>query len=476
MAYDLRDENIIGKGGMGCVYKTVDTQNRTIAVKMMSNQVTCHPEYREMFNAEVDALKLMNHPSVVHINVDPGHGNPWQDKAGNLYLAMEYVEGQTLEKYCRNNPMAPNDAIRVMCMILEAMQYVHSRKKIHRDIKPSNIMLRPNGTICLIDFGIAKDSKVGGGHTVGRIIGTDGYMSPEQANGYNIDHRTDIYSLGCVFFYLLTGRHAIVKGKNDMETVHTILEGVMPMPSKVQTGVPVALDAIFRKAVDKNMMLRYQSAAAFREALEELSGTATPKVTVGRKSDNDIQVDSEYVSGHHLMLRGIAEPVTGGNTRYAIEVIDVGSTNGTGVNGRFLKSASTVVEYNGTSALPDVLMAGRASCRLDWQRVIALLKQRGWKPVASGGNSIGDVQPWESGDTVSGSNTHSGGTLVDDDDEGAGDELGIPLTILSLLFPIVGWVLWGVWKDKYPEKAATAAKMAWIGFTIGFVLNLIVFR
>ena len=180
MSYQYSDNDIIGRGGMGCVYKGRDPAGNLVAIKMMSNQVTCYPEYRALFQSEVNALRKMNHPSVVRIV-----GKPFQDSAGNLFLPMEYVQGKTIEQYIRQNgPMSSNKAIEVMKMVLEAMQYVHEHGCIHRDIKPSNIMIRDDGRICIIDFGIAKDSEVGSsGKTVGRIIGTDGYMSPEQATG-----------------------------------------------------------------------------------------------------------------------------------------------------------------------------------------------------------------------------------------------------------------------------------------------------
>lgn len=440
--------NKIGSGGMGCVYKARDSQGRIVALKMMSNKVTCYPEYRQLFQSEVDTLKMMNHPAVVHIV-----GEPYQDDAGNLYLPMEYVEGQTIEQWVKENGVFPmEEAVEIMIKILEALQYVHDRKRIHRDIKPSNIMLKPDGNICIIDFGIAKDAKIGSGHTVGKIIGTDGYMSPEQANGLNIDRRTDIYSLGCVLYYLLTGQHAITKGANDYETVCNILKHIPLLPSQAGTGVPTTLDDVFAKAVDKNMTQRYQTAREFKEALEQAVGKSCPCVSIGRQSDNDIVIDNNDISRHHLTIKGVETPVTGGCVKYQIVITDVGSTNGTGYNGRLLRKDSVTLDYTGTVNFPDVMLAGKPEFSVEWPRVMSILRSKGWNPITSG--AIPDVPPPPP-------------VPVDE------DKLSVILCIVSFLFPIVGWILWGVNHNTKPKKASTAATMAWIGFTIGLISNIV---
>ena len=443
MPYTIIEE--IGHGGMGCVYKGKGPNGKIVAIKMMSNKVTCIPEYRQLFQSEVDTLKRMNHPSVVHIV-----GDPYRDEAGNLYLPMEFVEGETIEQHVNTiGTFALEDAVALMSKILEALQYVHERQRIHRDIKPSNIMLRPDGSICIIDFGIAKDARIGGtGQTVGRVIGTDGYMSPEQARGLHIDHRTDIYSMGCVFFYLLTGQHAVQKGNNDYATVANILNGDMPLPSQTVGGLPTAVDDVFMKAVDKNMMHRYQTAVEFKQALEEACGQATPKITVGSRSDNDIQINNEYVSKHHLIIKGLEQPLTGGAKKFSIELTD-NSTNGTGVNGRPLKRSSMVIDYNGTIDLPEVLLAARTECPLNWDEVVSKLKMRGWNPVTVISSPPPPPQPYRE------------------------ESLNVFLSIVSFFIPFVGWILWGVWHEEHPHKASVAARLAWAGFVLN-VITLII--
>ena len=460
MTYQYSDSDIIGRGGMGCVYKGHDSAGNLVAIKMMSNQVTCYPEYRALFQSEVDALRQMHHPSVVKIV-----GEPFGDSKGNLYLPMEFIQGKTIEQYVRSNGPIPIDqAKEFMVKILDAMSYVHNHKIkdnhgneryvgcIHRDIKPSNIMIRTNGEVCIIDFGIAKDSQVGAtGKTVGRIIGTDGYMSPEQANGLNIDKRTDIYSLGCVLYFMLTGQHAIAKRENDYKTVQAILNSEMPIPSHSSPSVSSDLDQVFLKAVDKDMRKRYRTAAEFKQAI--IGGTTPPPpgeptVTIGSDPDNDIQIANQFVSRHHLIIRGkriaIEDSYNGTSFHAVVEVEDI-SRNGTGMNGRKLHHAIKTIDFTATHDLPQVMLAGRPECILNWSDVISRLKKQGW-------NSETPHTP-----------------LTPPPPPPPPDSLAIGWAIVSLLFPIIGWILWGVWREEHPERASQAAKWAWAGFVINFI-------
>lgn len=432
----------IGRGGMGCVYEGYDTQTgKTIAIKSMRNEFTCYPEFRDFFLSEVDALKRMNHPSVINI-ID----EPFQDEKGNMYLPMEFVDGKTIKEYVsEHGSFSPSDATAIMLKVLDAMKYIHSQRCIHRDIKPSNIMLRKNGEICIIDFGIAKDSAIGStGKTVGLIIGTDGYMSPEQATGLNIDVRTDIYSLGCVFYFMLTGRDAIEKRTNSVETRVAILNEKPPLPSETAPGVSAQLDKVFLKATDKNMTLRFQTAEEFSRALKEehfdipsnpestneISTNHMLKITVGKSSDNDIVFNNPYVSGHHLIISCCAV----NNNCISIEIED-NSTNGTGVNGRKIhhQKVSAKIDPNNINATT-IMLAGRPECVLDLNQVVSML--------------------------TSNSNNSNSNEV---------DNLGCWLKGLCFLWPLLGFILYFVWKNSYPNKAKQSAKFALIGFIIGFV-------
>lgn len=454
MTYKLLEE--IGHGGMGCVYKGLDAQGCVVAIKMMSNKVTCYSEYRNLFRSEVETLKRMDNPNVVHIV-----GDPYGDEEGNLYLPMEYVEGKTLEQCVYENGLFSFEkTISIMCDILDAIQYVHDRGRIHRDIKPSNIMYRPDGSICIIDFGIAKDARIGTGQTVGRIIGTDGYMSPEQANGLNIDHRTDIYSLGCVFYFLLTGKHAIAKGNNDYETVCNILKSIPSMPSESVPGVPQEIDNVFVKAVNKNMTLRYQSANEFREALQTVIGISCPKVQIGRSSGNDIIINNIDVSRKHLIITCKENRL---KEIECIEITDI-STNGTGVNGRFLHHNSITIPFSNEKNLPEVLLAGKPNLLVDWNEVISILRSR--KHVTEN-----DIK-------VNYDNPCSGNNITSSDISNTTNNSGIILKwfliVLSFLIPLLGLIICIIYhfKDNSKDKEKVIAKATISGFIVNYILYL----
>lgn len=360
----------VGKGGMGCVYEALDSHGNRVALKMMSAKAASHPDYREMFDHEVQALKKLSHPSIVNIV-----GEPFSDSAGNLYLPMEYVEGSTLSQIVREKgPFSEQAALGIFCRLLDVFSYIHGMGCIHRDVKPSNVMIRPDGSVCVIDFGIAKDSRISTGHTVGRIVGTDGYMSPEQANGFNIDTRTDIYSLGCLLHYMLTATHAIPKQSNDYETICAILEQKFPLVSDRGITVSERTQKAILAAVDKNMTVRYQNPAEFKAAL---SGKSRYKITVGR-NNCDIIFHGEYVSGNHLDI--IWEPLNQACTWSEVTIVDH-STNGTGVDGRKIKHESYTFRTDkpiqslmkDTSSLPQVMIAGLTTHMLDWQTVLNIV-------------------------------------------------------------------------------------------------------
>lgn len=443
----------VGKGGMGCVYEALDSNNCKVALKMMSAQAASHPDYREMFDLEVESLKKLNHSSIVKIV-----GEPFSDAEGNLYLPMEYVEGKTISQTVQaEGAFNEEKALSLFSKILDAFSYIHGKSCIHRDVKPSNIMIRPDGSVCVIDFGIAKDAKTSTGKTVGRIIGTDGYMSPEQANGYNIDTRTDIYSLGCLLHYMLSGSHAIPKQSNDYDTICAILENNFPLLKDNGINVSNKMQNAILKAVDKNMTRRFQTVLEFKAAL---GNENICKISVGRKNC-DIVIPSEYISSHHLDI--IWEPQGGNTSSFKVTLID-SSTNGTGVDGRKIKNESYSFMVNRSiesllkdnSSLPQVMIAGLADQMLDWNNVLRKVFDRmDFKTV------INDVSSEES--------VIEPGPLPANADE----KIGFGLGVLCFIVPIVGWVLGSVWKTHYPERAQTAVNLGWTGFFVNLLLYVI---
>jgi len=435
----------IGKGGMGSVFEAIGPTGKRVALKMMSAKAAAYPDYREMFEQEVQSLRKLSHPSIVNIV-----GEPFSDSSGNLFLPMEYIEGRTISQIVQDpshGPYSEDKALSLFTQLLDVFNYIHSNACIHRDVKPSNIMIRPNGSVCVIDFGIAKDSKTSTGKTIGRVVGTDGYMSPEQANGLNIDARTDIYSLGCLLHYMLAGSHAIAKRSNDYETICAILDNNFPLVSENGISISDRTQKAILKAVNKNMMLRFQSANEFKRALQ--SEQLAPNqyvVTVGR-SGCDINISGEYISKNHLDIYFVM------NTGTNHVTITDHSTNGTGVNGRMVKGTSYEFTYTGSimkddySSFPTVMLSGLPDYTLNWQEIADVLFEKMDLPTSVLlRDKTGDIiiQPEPS---------HPLPT----------EDISVGYGILSFVVPIAGWILGCVWKKTYPTKAKKANKLAWLG-------------
>jgi hypothetical protein len=239
-------------------------------------------------------------------------------------------------------------------------------------------MIRPNGSVCLLDFGIAKDMN-SNGLTIGQVtIGTDGYMSPEQAGGYNIDHRSDIYSLGCVFFYMLTGHHAIEKKSNDHETRIAIIENDFPQAVDYNRNISANTQSILNKATHKNMIQRFQSC---REFELELKGKRTMvvesnnSISIGR-GDCDIIVAHPKVSQHHADIKIETQY---GYTQYFFQDR---STNGTVIDGKNIHNSKIEIHPH---THPVILLAG--TVELKWDTVEEIFRKKG-NLVNSGDENI----------------------------------------------------------------------------------------
>ncbi|GMO14783.1 MAG: hypothetical protein Pg6A_00660 [Termitinemataceae bacterium] len=360
--YDVQ-EKPLGQGGMGKVYLGSDSNGNNVAIKEMLAEYVTDSDLRARFHQEVKISSQMEHPSIVKMYAS-------FEENGNLYLVMEYVEGETIEQYVRQKgPFEEGEAVRLLCEILAALGYAHQKGFVHRDIKPGNIMIRSNGSVCLLDFGIAKDMN-SKGLTIGQAtIGTDGYMSPEQAGGYNIDQRSDIYSLGCVFFYMLTGHHAIEKKSNDHETRMAIIQNEFPQAADYNPNISVNTQNVLNKATHKNMMQRFQSCREFELELNNkrtMIMNDNNSISIGR-GDCDIVVSHPKVSSHHADIRIETQA---GYTRYLFRDR---STNGTVIDGRKIHNGETEI-----SPQTVILLAG--SAELKWKTIEDILQKKG-KPA-----------------------------------------------------------------------------------------------
>ena len=252
---------LVGRGGMGAVYKARQPHlDRLVALKILPPAAAGDPAFADRFNREARALARLQHPRIVTVH-DFG-------VAGGLhYLVMEYVEGANLRQVQRSGGLSPAQALRIVPEICEALQYAHDRGIVHRDIKPENLLLDRDGHVKITDFGIAKLVGPSAGSTFltgADVVGTPHYMAPEQIERpADVDHRADIYSLGVVFYEMLTGELPIGR--------------FAPPSSRVQ--VDVRLDDVVLRSLEKEPARRYQQVSQVKTQLDTISGSPLPAVT-----------------------------------------------------------------------------------------------------------------------------------------------------------------------------------------------------
>lgn len=261
----------LGRGGMGIVYKVQDTVlDRVVAFKVLPQAFTENPQAIANFMREAQAAAKLNHPNIVTV-YDTG------EQQGRYYIAMEYVEGTTLKEILRRRgAISPSGVLHVLMQISEALAYAHEKKVVHRDIKPANAMWTRDKKAKLMDFGLAKVVEEARNHTT-VVAGTPYYMSPEQTLGKNVDHRTDIYSLGVAIFELATGTVPFKEGNIPYHHVHT----APPKITDLRPELPAALSLIVERCLQKDPANRFQSA---NEILDEVRRSLAGSIT-GRSKE-----------------------------------------------------------------------------------------------------------------------------------------------------------------------------------------------
>jgi eukaryotic-like serine/threonine-protein kinase len=278
--YTIVDQ--LGAGGMGVVYRARDEKlEREVAIKMVSKGVLATEEARRHFRREALALAKLNHPRIASV-YDVG------EQDGADFLVMELVQGQSLAAKLRVGPLPVNEATAIARQVAEALGEAHEQGVIHRDLKPANVMITPKGDAKVLDFGLAKllasglDATMSVAETRG-LLGTPVYMSPEQALGKGVDARTDLWSLGVLYYESLAGRPPFVRN-SSIDVLHAITSEPLPSIRAIRPELPALAEHIVNRALEKDRDLRYQRAAEMETDLKRLARDLDPGLALSHGS------------------------------------------------------------------------------------------------------------------------------------------------------------------------------------------------
>ena len=275
--YEIRSK--LGAGGMGEVYQGRDTQlGRDVAVKVLPTTVSTDPDRLRRFEQEACAASALNHPNTLIVHDIGAHDD-------TTYVVSELLEGETLRKRISGTPLAQRRAIDYGLQIANGLAAAHAKGIIHRDLKPDNVFVTNDGRVKILDFGLAKLTQLDGDQAAqtdiptrrvdtdpGFVMGTVGYMSPEQLKGRSADQRSDIFSFGAILYEMLSGRRAF-HGESTAETMSAILREDPPELSETNHNVSPALERLVNHCLDKNPEERFHSSRDLAFALESLSGS-----------------------------------------------------------------------------------------------------------------------------------------------------------------------------------------------------------
>ena len=267
----------LGEGGMGIVYKAQDTKlDRLVALKFLPRQFSVNEEEKARFVHEAKASAALEHPNICNIHEIN------ETEGGQLFIIMAYYEGETLKEKIEKGPLKLDEAIDIAIQVAEGLNKAHKQDVIHRDIKSANIIITADGVAKILDFGLAKLKGQTKLTKEGTTLGTVAYMSPEQAKGGEMDHRSDIWSLGAVIYEIVSGQLPF-KGDYDQAIMYSIMNDNPEPVTAIRTGVPQELERIINKALSKDHGERYQHADDLIVDLKKVKKISLPDSFQGRK-------------------------------------------------------------------------------------------------------------------------------------------------------------------------------------------------
>ena len=261
----------IGSGGMGIVYKAQDLKlDRTVALKFLPVHMGEDNTQKQRFIHEAKAASALDHPNICTIyEIDETEPVAGEQPFGQIFIAMACYDGQTLQDKIESDaPMPVDESISIILQLAQGLQKAHEKEIVHRDIKPANIMLLNSGIVKITDFGIARITAISQTQT-GIVKGTPYYMSPEQFSGQKVDGRSDIFSLGTMFFQLLTGELPFT-GENPAALMNNIMNVSHPNPKSINPKIVTPIVTIINMALEKDRKNRYQRASQMSAHLKEV--------------------------------------------------------------------------------------------------------------------------------------------------------------------------------------------------------------
>ncbi len=281
-----RLSHYIGRGGMGVVWRAEDLRlKRPVALKFLSNWVAATPEAQARFQMEAQAAAALDHPAICTVyDVDEAEGL-W-------FIAMAYIDGESLAARLRQGPLPTGEATTIARQVTEGLEAAHAKHIVHRDIKSSNIMITREGQAKILDFGIARVASVTGMTSGGTVMGTPAYISPEQAQGFEVDHRTDLWSVGVVLYEMLSGKLPF-RASSTVELLQEVIHGSPKPLERAGEAVPSPLERIVFKALAKQLEARYQTASEMLADLRALGDAAAPRPSVAVLPFVNLSADPE---------------------------------------------------------------------------------------------------------------------------------------------------------------------------------------